>query len=450
MPIKKKPASLYNKARTKVFKSFYPGSAFKKGSQKFEELHTNFYSQDAATKQNFTIDVSTDELLSQRIDAVMFTNNKQNLYDPERTYVVVAGDGCYEQMDFSLEPFITAHGINVVAFNPLGIGKSTGATNGPEDYQVALHAVIDKLRDQGVDTKNIILVGNDFGAGMASIVADEYQQGGHDIKVMLVKDDAKLNNIYGKSVPRIGGFIYRALVQLFGLTVQATQAFNRMNARIAGSATIVPQSEKNTHLKAEIEIRVKDKEELEKFAKTKSELIKLSTTMLSDAEKMLSELQIDIGIQAMPQHSSKLHTMNQELNAQYLHIRSTHKQLDKLFGTLSARQLIPASKEQETEKLLQLSRQVLTLQEILEEAASIYKQRETRDAVQQILDSTGRFANIMNNPRISPVEQDNLLTKVKQQMNAAQQIYNQKLAEVKDTSAKAEKSLGEIRKKLEM
>lgn len=450
MPTKKKTSSIYAKTRQRVFGSlFYPGRAFKKGSKKFEELHRNFYSKDQDTKVNLTFNVSSDDLLPKQVDAVMFTNDKQSLYDPEKTYVVVAGEGCYEQYDFSLQPFINENHVNVLAFNPMGVGNSTGATNGPEDYQEALRSIIDNLRGNGIASSNIILVGSEFGAGLAATVADEYQQRGDNVKLMLVKDDAKLNNIYGSYVPKVGGFIYRALAQLFGLNVNAKQAFKRINERAPGRAKIVPKAEINAHLGAELNERADDKVNLEAFRKTTEELVELSKEMLAEEEILIKSLQAkDVPVEDLHNHSGKISKLNAKLNEQYLRLRSLWKKLDILLDKMIARRLISTAQDDYTDELLKLSRQVLTLQENLETAVEIYGTTSRNLSV--ILDYGRKVQNITSHRNVSPESEQNMLANVKQELVTAKQDYNKKFAKIQAILDNADTAVSAVRKKLDL
>ena len=194
--------------RRQAFKLVYPAQfIFTPKNKNFIEKHNEFYKEYKYSNkktQNLRFNMDGDKKLNgiseqekpnknnKYIDAALIHNKENN--DKNKMFIIHCGENmsCYEWLLERFDEYADL-GYNVIGFNPMGVGYSTGVTNGPEDYEAARTAIIENLRLNGIPPENIILSGQSLGAAIATKVAAKYQSEDMRIRVINDRSFAKLD-----------------------------------------------------------------------------------------------------------------------------------------------------------------------------------------------------------------------------------------------------------------
>jgi pimeloyl-ACP methyl ester carboxylesterase len=198
------------------------------------------------------------------IDATFFTNGSA-LYEPSKQYVIMlGGNGTYYELFSSEMAKMADEQVTVIGFNPMGIGTSTGLTNGPEDYHASIMAIIENLHANGIPYDHIVLQGHSLGGGIGLEVAEKYQRTDRRVRAIADRTFGRLDNeagfligdIFGTVISFIPKLLLRKkvasviksitstlvyypvkfLINVFGLNINATDAFNFINKKHPGDA----------------------------------------------------------------------------------------------------------------------------------------------------------------------------------------------------------------------
>lgn len=255
--------SLYKFLRRQIFKIVYPAQVFHTPANKeFINYHVEFYNSYSPnhSKQQITFKIDGDQSSQgisairniddneKSIDAVLIS--KRNSSDKNKMFLIHC-DGnltCYEVLSYQLEQFASS-GYVVIGFNPMGVGYSKGVTNGPEDYEKSLTAIIENLRLNGVPAENIVLSGRSLGAAIVTNVAAKYQI--HNLRLRVINDRsfANLDSVSASfaqsliptkflrnSLGLIIYYIVKKLIDVFNLNINAEQSFTKTNTINPGDA----------------------------------------------------------------------------------------------------------------------------------------------------------------------------------------------------------------------
>lgn len=248
---------LYRNTRSLIFKLVYPESfLLAKDSKYYPQTRDNYTSQVNNQTGNISARQLDIDIDGNKIDAVLLGSEVEHKYNPDQQYVIFAGGNatCYEDYIDDMLDLAENKDVNVVGFNPMGVGLSEGNTSGPEDYYECISQIIQHLHQQGVPYSNIILNGESLGAAACTIVAAEYQNKFNArIKVVNCRSFAELAPTAGELVGSLAskyfpttflcsavskmvsgfvGFVLRA----FNLNIQSAEAFDSINKRNYGDA----------------------------------------------------------------------------------------------------------------------------------------------------------------------------------------------------------------------
>jgi hypothetical protein len=242
---------IYNAIRRRIFNLIYPAQVlYAPTGRDFQELHNQFYNRNNpnAVQVKFNLAARPEiDLAKSEMDAVFIAsppttiNRKVAMYEPHKQYVIYIPDTCYEIMPDELVHLADNGQTNIIAFNPPGVGYSTGSSNGPEDIEAALTVVINNLLANNIPVENIVLMGR----GIMSNIALAYKQKAtFDVsnktpKVTLVADqyianlpeyvDHKVRNfspfkVLYYTAGAIAGFIAKQVIKLFDLAMHVDTA----------------------------------------------------------------------------------------------------------------------------------------------------------------------------------------------------------------------------------
>lgn len=242
----------YSAVRARVFGLIYPAAQIFTPS----ELEKQGYSDDtvAYDENKVTITPLKSDLVADTanpykikdasIDACMIAPIGVNKYDPNKQYIIHC-DGnasCYQAVLPTLKSLCEATKANIVAFNPPGVGFSTGVTTGPEVYMDTLKIMIEHLHKQGIPYANIVLSGRSFGAAISTMVALDYQRQNVPIKVFNDRSFANMADIVGTTVKNIfknpilnatvgtlADYGINGLIRMLGLNFDPAKAFIEIN-----------------------------------------------------------------------------------------------------------------------------------------------------------------------------------------------------------------------------
>lgn len=402
MPKNKKNSGIYGFFRGVMFRTLYnPASKVKDVTQ----VNQDFYKlRDGKVNLIFDLDAHAWAIGSNReaeeadnsilIDAVMLTNNTQQLYDPKKMYIIVVEDGLYELNNFSVQPLVNDGTANIISFNPIGMGFSSGTPHGPEDYKIVLQSIIKNLHSSGIPNANIVLVGNSLPGAMATIVAEECRDAGQKIGLVLKEENAPLKDVYFAFTPWPLRILYRYLSSWFALDVDATKSFENLAAAENPHAKIIPEAEINGHL---TQLHQDRKNTLEQLNEQSKKLEVKSLQILENSINLINTLQKNSNLEELSKKyfNSDIRKLSEELKAKNIEYKKIIKETTKLRSEASDQAIISKDTSVHIKNLLTLSEDLEQQQQNIENVLLQYK--TAGQFASDILKMNKRLDNIQNN-----------------------------------------------------
>lgn len=116
----------------------------------------------------------------QQLDACVVYADKDNpQVSDKKMMVMVQGNlTSYEQAFSEAQAYAKKYGVNVLIYNPRGVGESLGKEYGTKDAVEDCKSVIKYAKDQGIDPKNLGVLGQSLGGGVSSTALKELIQEG--------------------------------------------------------------------------------------------------------------------------------------------------------------------------------------------------------------------------------------------------------------------------------
>lgn len=242
-------SKIYNNLQLKIFGIIYPAiNSFKISDPEFVNLHNEFYhTRNGVCKTN-----QKYQFNGYTIDAAYFSNELIP-HPKQRLHIILLGGNstCYEKFEDTMCE-LARKNYNVIAFNPMGVGFSTGNTTCPDDYSLALETVINNLLSDGVLEKNIVLYGHSFGAAIATIVAAKFHANDKPIKLINDRSFAELaplgarlffdainNTIIRFTIGFLAYCLVYFLIKLLRLNINPAQSFYLINQKNPGDAICI-------------------------------------------------------------------------------------------------------------------------------------------------------------------------------------------------------------------
>lgn len=449
MPKDNKNSGVYGFFRSLVFGTLYnPTSKVKDVYQ----INKDFYAQSSG-KINLIYDLDAnswpigtnleveDDPNSSLIDAVMLTNNIQQLYDPKKLYIIAVDDGLYELNDFSVQPLVNTGAVNVIAFNALGTGMSSDARRNPEGYQAALRSIINNLQNNDIPSGNIMIVGGSLPGAMATMVVDDYHTNNKKIGIVLKEENLLLNDVYRPFTSRFFRPLYRYLSSLFGLNIDATKSFDNFKADPDANAKILPKSQINDHLTELYEDRKKVLKPLDEKYK---QLISQGKKMLEDAIKLIDKLQEKHSLDDISSKYEGIRVLNDSLELQNLELKKIIREVDSLVNAADKKDIISSHDKGGFRGLLSLSRDLVVQQQNL--SSAVEKYRETGKTATKLMYINQRVENILTNGMYKNAlnKQKAALESNRQQLQAEQQKFADQQQEIDEIIEKARDQLQKV------
>lgn len=238
---------------------YRPGGFFYRPARRQAEANRNISWLQFNADGTLTVKVSAS-LISEdnKFEGALFSTNNKPIFDKENFYIIIAGDGgtCFEQFNDKYTK-MTDERINVVAFNPPGVGMSPGNTTNPELYQETIDIVVKSLIRQGISPERILLYGSMLSAAMMLDVAARYHHCGMRVKVFadrtyssfdhasasILSGYGENQNIFRKFLSFLIYVPVYMFLNIFSLNHSPAKAFNSINRQHFGDAYGVNTSE---------------------------------------------------------------------------------------------------------------------------------------------------------------------------------------------------------------
>jgi hypothetical protein len=121
-----------------------------------------------------------------KLDNLVIHNPEQNETpaNEQKWVVYFMGNACcYEECLEEMKELSQRTGANVLIGNPRGVFRSEGLATKSKQLILDGEAKVQYLKNLGVDTKNILLHGHSLGGGIATAVAVNHQEEGHEMNL---------------------------------------------------------------------------------------------------------------------------------------------------------------------------------------------------------------------------------------------------------------------------